>query len=139
MINFKNRDLSLVQRAIADAGEILTSDGNGNLIISDATAIQAIIDALPEPMPDLLPSKFKYLLAKNNFVPVIDILLENVKSESVEKYARYYGFLKSATRYEYDLAYTMFDEIRDKFTAIDERFNFSDEQLRAMWMEASQV
>ena len=33
----------------------------------------------------------------------------------------------------------MFNEIQDKFAAIDESFNFTLEQLKAMWLEASQV
>lgn len=140
MIRFNNKDIFDIESALKNANLVLTFDAESGVIsCSDPVAAQAIIDALPNPMPNLLPSQFKYLLAKNDFVLIIDALLENVKSESVEKYARYYGFSKSATRYEYDLAYTMFDEIRDKFTAIDERFNFSNEQLRAMWLEASQV
>lgn len=138
MIDFKNKSCDELNLAIAQAGHHYYYLDN-ELIISDAVAIQAIVDAFEMPMPNLSPVQFKYLLAKNGFVPVIDTLLENVKTESVEKYARYYGFLKAASFYEYELAYTMFDEIRDKFTAIDASFNFSDEQLKAMWLEASLV
>ena len=139
MINFKNKDLGLIQQAIADVGEILTSDGNGNLIISDETAIQAIIDALPDPMPNLLPVQFHFLLAKYSFDDAIDSLLIALKNEDIDKYAMYKSYLNAARFYEFDKALIMFNEILDKFAAINPALALSESQLRAMWLEASQV
>ena len=137
MINFKNKDLSLIQQAIADAGHIFTSDGNGNLIFSDELAIQAIIDALPDPMPNLLPVQFHIMLNKSKLRDAIDALLPILKTEDIDKHDYYKAYLDYAQHYEFEMAINMFNDIREKFIGLDESLNFSDEQLRAMWLEAS--
>lgn len=139
MIDFKNRNPVVVRQAIIDAGHTLTADEEGNWVCSDFTACQAIIDALPEPMPDLLPVQWGYMLARNGFDAVIDLLLENLKTEDTEKYAMYKAFLNFARFYEFDKTLVMFNEIRQKFTDFNPELDFTTDQLKQMWLAASQV
>ena len=139
MLNFKDKDIQLAEREILAAGHTVSFDSLGNMICSDAAAIQAIIDALPDRMPDLLPVQFNFLLAKYGFDDAIDSLLITLKDEDINKYAMYKSYLNAARFYEFDKALTMFNEILDKFAAIDSALALSESQLRAMWLEASQV
>ena len=123
---------------ITAQGYTINPDGWEDKVYDEA-AIQAIIDALPDPMPDLLPVQFNYLLAKYSFDAAIDSLLIALKNEDINKYAMYKSYLNAARFYEFDKALIMFNEILDKFAAIDHALALSDEQLRAMWLEASQV
>lgn len=90
-------------------------------------------------MPNLWPVQWDFLLTINEFDEVIDLLLDNLKTENAGKHAMYKAFLKSARFYEFSRVLVMFNEIREKFTAIDPRLNFTDEQLKQMWLAATQV
>lgn len=138
MIDFKNKSYDELNLAITQAGHYYYYLDN-ELVVSDAAAIQAIIDALPDPMPDLLPVQFNFLLAKYGFDDAIDSLLIALKNEDIDKYAMYKSYLNAARFYEFDKALIMFNEILDKFAAINPALALSESQLRAMWLEASQV
>ncbi len=101
--------------------------------------MQAIIAAFEMPMPNLLPVQFNFLLAKYGFDDVIDSLLIALKNEDIDKYAMYKSYLNAARFYEFDKVLIMFNEILDKFAAIDPALALSDEQLRVVWLEASQI
>lgn len=144
MINFKNKDLSLIQQAIADAGHILTSDGNGNLIISDAVAIQAIIDALPDPMPELSPRQFNYLLAVTGLVPLIDESLIILQGNNLAMFADAYSQLKGGMKFFWDISfdmfqrfYPMFDMVHHQMHGVDAPFTLDEASLRSVWWLAS--
>ena len=139
MLNFKNKDIHLAEREILAAGHTVSFDSIGNMICSDAAAIQAIIDALPDRMPDLLPVQFNFLLAKYGFDDVIDSLLITLKNEDIDKYAMYKSYLNAARFYEFDKALLMFKEILDQFAVINPNLVFTDDQLKMMWLEASQI
>ena len=140
MVDFKGRLPSDVYSAIEIAGHYLRYNiENCEYDCSDFNAVQAIIDALPDPMPDLLPVQFNFLLAKYGFDDAIDSLLIALKNEDIDKYTMYKSYLNAARFYEFDKALIMFNEILDKFAAIDPALALSESQLRAMWLEASQV
>ena len=138
MIDFKNKSCDELNLAITQAGHHYYYLDN-ELVISDAVAIQAIIDAFEMPMPNLLPVQFNFLLAKYGFDDAIDSLLIALKNEDIDKYAMYKSYLNAARFYEFDKALIMFNEILDKFAAIDPALALSENQLRMMWLEASQV
>jgi hypothetical protein len=76
MINFKNKDPQAVRQAIIDAGHSLTwNEDIQDWTCSNVDACQAIIDALPMPMPDLNPRQFLLLLIKSNIDIAVDKLL----------------------------------------------------------------
>lgn len=106
---------------------------------SNEQAAQDVIDTLHHGMPNLDPVQFGYLLARYKFKDVIIQLLENIRVDDEEKYAIYDAYLSRSKYYEFTRALYMFNEIRQKFIAIDPRLNFTDEQLKQMWLEASQV
>ena len=73
MVDFKGRLPSDVYSAIEIAGHYLRYNiENCEYDCSDFNAVQAIIDALPDPMPELSPRQFNYLLAVTGLVPLID-------------------------------------------------------------------
>lgn len=138
MLDFKNKLSSDLLNKINSEGQfIYTLDEEW--IMSDEAAIQLIIDDYIKPMPDLLPVQFNFLLAKYGFDDVIDSLLITLKNEDIDKYAMYKSYLNAARFYEFDKALIMFNEILDKFAAIDPALALSESQLRAMWLEANQV
>ena len=140
MLDFKDKPMQQVHESVLEAGEYLRFNPMLNgYECSSETAIQAIIDALPDPMPNLLPVQFNYLLAKYGFDDAIDSLLIALKNEDIDKYAMYKSYLNAARFYEFDKALIMFNEILDKFAAINPALALSESQLRAMWLEASQV
>ncbi|WHP04777.1 MULTISPECIES: hypothetical protein [Acinetobacter] len=100
---------------------------------------QAVINRLASQMPDLIPVQFHYMLNKYGFDDAIAVLLPNLKLEDLDKYAMYKAYLEQARFYEFSKTLEMFNDIQDKFTAIDENLNFNVEQLKAMWQEASQI
>lgn len=100
---------------------------------------QAIIDELANRMPDLLPAQFHFMLNKYGFDDAITQLLPALKTENIDKYAMYKAYLEQARFYEFSKTLEMFNDIKDKFAAIDESLDFTVEQLKAMWLEASKV
>lgn len=140
MIAFKNKNRDEINAALSAAGLTLTFDAlNGEINCNHSALAQAIIDALPEPMPNLDPVQFGYLLARYKFKDVIIQLLENIRVDDEEKYAIYDAYLSRSKYYEFTRALAMFNEIREKFTTIDSSLNFTDEQLKQMWLAASEV
>ena len=140
MVDFKGRLPPDVYSAIEIAGHYLRYNiGKCEYDCSDFNAVQAIIDALPAPMSNLNPVQFHIMLNKYGFRDAIDTLLPILKTEDSEKHAYYKAYLDVAQHYEFDMALTMFNEILDKFAAIDPALALSESQLRAMWLEASQV
>ena len=138
MLDFKNKQCDELNAQINNAGHYFYFVDN-DPVISDEAAIQAIIDAFEMPMPNLLPVQWDFLLTINGFDDVIDLLLNNLKSEDAVKHAMYKSFLKSARFYEFNRVLIMFNEIREKFTAIDPRLDFTTDQLKQMWLAASEV
>ena len=95
--------------------------------------------ALFLPMPDLIPVQFHFLLAKYGFDDVINLILPSLKNTDINTYAIYKSYLNVARFYEFDKALLMFKEILDQFAAVNPNLAFTDDQLRMMWLEASQI
>ena len=90
-------------------------------------------------MKDLLPTQFYYLLAKSGLDDAIDVLLPTLKTENLAKYSMYKSYLDGVRYYEFSKAYHMYLDIKAKILAVDSSLDFTLEQLKTLWLEASTV
>ena len=100
---------------------------------------QALIDETYYGMKDLLPTQFYYLLAKSGLDDAFDTLLPPLKTENLSKYSMYKSYLNGARFYEFSKAYHMYLDIKDKILAVNPLLDYTLEQLKTLWLEASQV
>lgn len=100
---------------------------------------QALIDETYYGMKDLLPTQFYYLLAKSGLDDAFDTLLPPLKTENLSKYSMYKSYLNGAKFYEFSKAYHMYLDIKDKILAVNPLLDYTLEQLKTLWLEASQV
>lgn len=138
MLDYKGKFCPELLEAFTAQGYTINPNGFEVLIYNEAV-MQAIIDSFPEPMPDLWPVQFRYMLNKYGFNEVIASLLADLKIEDKVKFDMYDAYLNSARFYEFDRALIMFNEIRDKFTSINSTLNFTDEQLKMMWLDVLSI
>ena len=130
-----------------EAKELLSSLGIFSKVVGDdlqvlsfqVSSAQQQIDRLAEQIPDLLPVQFHFMLNKYGFDDVIAQLLPALKTEDLDKYAMYKAYLEQARFYEFEKTLAMFNDIKSKFAAVDESLDFTLEQLKSMWLEASQI
>ena len=137
MIDFKNKDIGLMQKAIADANQMLTTDGNGNWLCSDFAAVQAIIDALPELMPDLTPRQFKYMLAASGIYPVMPAVAVVLQSTSLELYAQVVSQLDGGTVYFWQKSFDLCNQLKPLILQQNPDLNLDEANLRVLWTLAS--
>ena len=139
-LDLKGLNINAAQTALKQRF-ILAKIENGDLKVADFQSgkAQAIIDDLASRMPDLVPVQFHFMLNKYGFDGAIAQLLPALKTEDINKYAMYKAYLEQARYYEFQKSLVMFEEIRDKFSEFNEDLNFSTEQLRNMWIEASKI
>ena len=100
---------------------------------------QSVIDRMYFGMPDLLPVQFYFLLAKSGLDIAINTLLPPLQSEDLHKYARYKAYLTGARYYEFSKALAMYTDIQVKILAVNPELDFSVEQLKTLWTEASLI
>ena len=98
---------------------------------------QALIDETYYGMKDLPPTQFYFLLAKSGLDIAINTLLPPLQSEDLHKYARYKAYLTGARYYEFSKALAMYTDIQVKILAVNPELDFSVEQLKTLWTEAS--
>ena len=139
--------VDLKRFGVVEARELLSSLGIFSKVVGDelqvlsfqAVKAQSIIDDLANQMPDLLPVQFHFMLNKYGFDNVIAQLLPALKTEDLDKYAMYKAYLEQARFYEFEKTLAMFNDIKSKFVAVNESLDFTLEQLKSMWIEASRV
>lgn len=139
--------VDLKRFCVAEAKRLLTGQGIFSKVVGDelqvlsfqVSRVQQEIDRLANQMPDLLPVQFHFMLNKYGFDNVIAQLLPALKTEDLDKYAMYKAYLEQARFYEFEKTLLMFNDIKSKFVAVNESLNFTLEQLKTMWLEASQV
>lgn len=114
---------------------------NDLLMVNSDIYIQAqsIIDKEYYKMENLLPTQFYYLLARSGLDDAINILLPPLKDENINKYSAYKSYLNGARFYEFSKALRMYLDIKEKLLLIDGDLNFTIEQLKEMWIEASKI
>lgn len=139
-LDLKGQDINEIKKVLQNR-LIFTKLNNNelNAPAQIAEKAQTIIDEMAARMPDLLPVQFHFMLNKYGFDDAIASLLPALKTEDINKYAMYKAYLEQARFYEFEKTLMMFNDIRAKFVAVDESLDFTLEQLRAMWLEASQV
>lgn len=100
---------------------------------------QALIDKTYYGMKDLIPTQFYYLLANSGLDDAIDVLLPPLRTENLAKYSMYKAYLNGARFYEFSKAYHMYLDIKVKILAVNPLLDYTLEQLKTLWLEASQV
>ena len=100
---------------------------------------QALIDKTYYGMKDLTPTQFYYLLANSGLDDAIDVLLPPLRTENLSKYSMYKSYLNGARFYEFSKAYHMYLDIKAKILAVNPLLDYTLEQLKTLWLEASQV
>ena len=140
MLNLYGLDQQQVANELL-RNKILAVVRNDQIVLmnSNADKAQAIIDRMYYKMPDLLPTQFYFLLAKSGLDNAINTLLTPSQSEDLNKYAMYKAYLTSARYYEFSKALAMYTDIKDKILLVDLTLDFTVEQLKEMWVEASKI
>ena len=100
---------------------------------------QTLVDKMYFKMPDLLPTQFYFLLAKSGLDVAINTLLPLLKDVDLNKYAMYKAYLSGARYYEFSKALAMYTDIKDKILVVDPSLDFTLQQLKTLWLEASTV
>ena len=100
---------------------------------------QALIDKTYYGMKDLVPTQFYYLLANSGLDDAIDALLLPLRTENLSKYSMYKSYLNGARFYEFSKAYHMYLDIKVKILAVNPLLDYTLEQLKTLWLEASAV
>lgn len=120
---------------------ILAKIENGDLKVISVQSVkaQSIVDEIANLIPNLIPVQFHYMLNKYGFDDAIAILLPALKTEDLEKYAMYKAYLEQSRFYEFEKTLVMFNDIKAKFIAVDKSLDFTLEQLKNMWKEASNI
>lgn len=103
------------------------------------TSAQALIDKTYYGMKDLVPTQFYYLLANSGLDDAIDVLLPPLRTENLSKYSMYKSYLNGARFYEFSKAYHMYLDIKVKILAVNPLLDYTLEQLKTLWLEASAV
>lgn len=137
-LDLKGLNINTAQTALKQR-LILAKIEGGDLKVATVQSgkAQAIIGDLAEQMPDLLSVQFHFMLNKYGFDGAIAQLLPALKTEDLDKYAMYKAYLEQARFYEFEKTLVMFNDIKSKFVAVDESLDFTLEQLKSMWLEAS--
>ena len=98
---------------------------------------QVLIDKTYYGMKDLIPTQFYYLLANSGLDDAIDVLLPPLRTENLAKYSMYKSYLNGARFYEFSKAYHMYLDIKVKILAVNPLLDYTLEQLKTLWLEAS--
>ena len=122
-------------------GDTCTKEQGVDVLISPTHKIsaQALIDKTYYGMKDLTPTQFYYLLANSGLDDAIDVLLPPLRTENLYKYSMYRSYLNGARFYEFSKAYHMYLDIKAKILAVNPLLDYTLEQLKTLWLEASQV
>lgn len=139
--------LNLYSLSIVDVLTLLYSNfifpktiGNTLLVTKDKYKdAQGLLDKTYYGVKDILPSQFYYLLAKSGLDDAIQVLLPPLKEEDLNKYSKYKSYLYGARFYEFSKAIEMYTDIKVKILAVNSNLDFTIEQLKTLWLEASQV
>lgn len=100
---------------------------------------QRLLDKLYYGVTDLLPVQFHFMLAKSGLDNAMNSLLNALQSVDIEKYAMYKAYLNGARYYEFAKTYAMYEDIKVKLIEIDTALDYNLNQLKTMWIEASNV
>lgn len=140
ILDLKGLDVQTAYNAVKTKVLFVKIENNElHVIAGQANIAQAMVDELAAHMPNLLPVQFHYMLNKYGFDDAIAVLLPALKTENLEKYAMYKAYLEQARFYEFSKALSMFNDIKDKLINANESLDFTLEQLKSMWSEASGV
>ena len=140
MLNIYNLDQQQVANELLK-NKILAAVRNNQIILMGGKVEQAqsVIDRMYYGMADLIPTQFYFLLAKSGLDVAINTLLTSLQSEDLNEYAMYKPYLSGARHYEFSKALAMYTDIKDKILLVDDTLDFTEQQLKDMWIEAKAV
>lgn len=149
MLSFKNKNHKDIDTALNAAG-ITIFVNDGAISSTDNALAQAIIDALPEPMPDLEPRQFKLMVASVGLVPlikaVLDLIALSTTDQAREMFKSAYSQYEGGTVYFWDKSLFEWQRLSPMFEALYTEvygenappFTLNEDDLREAWILASQ-
>lgn len=141
MLNTYQLDLALAVN-ILKANNIVAFQRNEGIYLllkRQEQEAQCLLDKQYYGVNDLLPVQFHFMLAKSGLDNAMNSLLNTLQSVDIEKYAMYKAYLNGARYYEFAKTYAMYEEIKVKLIEIDTALDYNLNQLKTMWIEASNV
>lgn len=134
MLSFNNKNPNDIDAALVSAG-ITIFFNDGAISSTNDELAQAIIDALPEPMPDLNPRQFLLLLIKANIDIAVDQLLPQLRTANFELYGQIKSQMDRASWFEWDKSLAMVNQLKIPLLQINPALNLSESYLRQLWIE----
>ena len=139
MIDFKNKQSSALSDAIAAAGHTLYQL-DGALVCSNEVAVQAIIDAFVEPMPDLSKRQFNRFLAHTGLDDAIAARLAVLKPISRAQYADLKVWFNDAVcPIKYDTVYNKIQAIKNDLPVQVPPLVLTANALKSAWNSAASI
>ena len=127
MIAYSEKGYGL-HEAIAAAG-LRLSQVDGVWEANDEAAVQAIIDAYADPLPDLNRAQFAFLLALSGFDLVWDGLETALQKADPHSYATLKG-LRASDSFRFDLVLAMIEVYRDRLPQVTD---LSRDEVADVW------
>lgn len=132
-LNYSDKGIGLIEAIEQSGYSIMRLDGVW--VSSDDAAVQAIIDAYVEPVPDLRPPQFAFLLALTGLDDVWEALEATLKSHDRAMYAQLYA-QKWQSRFVFDVTMGMIGSFAPLVAQIAPQIDLSEEAIKAAWMTA---
>ena len=123
--------------AINASGHAVACFG-GQWMASDAAAVQAIIDAWVEPVPDLTPPQFEYLLALTGLDDVWAALEDGVKKKDRALLAVLRA-QRRQSRFVFDVTMQFIAQFMADAVAATPGVDLSEATIKAAWVAAAAV
>lgn len=136
MIDLKGKDCPDLWKEVAKAGQFCY-ELDGQWVVSDEVAVQAIIDDFVIPMPDLTPRQFKYMLAASGIYPVMSAVAAVLQQQSLELYAQVVSQLDGGTVYFWQKSLDLCNQLKPLILQQNPNLNLNEANLRVLWTLAS--
>lgn len=135
MIDLKDKDCIELHEEIYKQGHYLY-EKDGEVVVSDETIVQEIIDNFVVPLPNLSPRKFKYMLAATGIDDVVEELLLMIKDSNRAAYAQIKSQLEGASFYEWEKSKLLKNQLMPQLLTINPNLLLDDDNLKLIWMIA---
>lgn len=136
MLDLKDKDCEELWQAVRAAGHVCY-EMDGQWVVSNVEAVQAIIDNFEMPMPDLTPRQFKYMLAASGIYPTMDAVALVLQSMSLELYAQVVSQLDGGTVYFWQKSLDLCNQLKPLILQQNPNLNLDEANLRVLWTLAS--
>ena len=103
---------------------------------SDDAAVQALLDTWIEPVPDLTPPQFEYLLALTGLDEVWTALEDSVKKKDCALLAELRG-QRRKSRFVFDVTLQFVSQFLADAVAATPGVDLSEETIKALWLDVA--